>query len=353
MAFPKSISKISISHRHAFRRGSTPTEASSLDDAVFRISLGFASLLLASGVFHIGVWGFLGGEWEGDVSWRKPILFGLSAGMTLASFSWLYHRILPTARTRLALSLLSTSLLLEVALITLQQWRGVTSHFNRSTLFDRVIDQSMTGLILLATASIIPMAVAVFRTVGLPSDLRLAVRAGIVFLFLSCFIGVIIWLHGLQRLNLGLPPAQVGTAGIPKFPHGVSIHALQLFPITCWILTNRLANAKPTDGHQVPCSEPRDPTYFQHLSNGERKGTFRNGHSRAHSVRTRHGLSDSHDFRIFSSMPFLGDPKRREAEFFTRGMMGRKQTASKKGRNGSLDTAPLPPPIPARTYKSH
>ena len=116
---------------------------------------------------------------------------------------------------------------------------------------------------------------------------------------------------------------------------------------------NRLANAKPTDGHQVPCSEPRDPAYFQHLSNGERKGTFRNGHSRAHSVRTRHGLSDSHDFRIFSSMPFLGDPKRREAEFFTRGMMGRKQTASKKGRNGSLDTAPLPPPIPARTYKSH
>ena len=92
----------------------------------------------------------------------------------------------------------------------------------------------------------------------------------------------------------------------------------------------------------MPCSEPRDPAYFQHLSNGERKGTFRNGHSRAHYVRTRHGLSDSHDFRIFSSMPFLGDPKCREAEFFTRGMMGRKQTACKKGRNGSLDTAPLP-----------
>ena len=237
MAFSKSISKISVWHRHAFRRGSTSAAASSLVDAVSRISMGFASLLLASGVFHIGVWGFLGGEWEGDVSWRKPILFGLSAGMTLASFSWLSHRIRPTARTRLALSLLSTSLLLEVALITLQQWRGVTSHFNRSTLFDRVIDQSMTGLILLATASIVPLAVAVFRTVGLPSDLRLAVRAGIVFLFLSCFIGVIIWLHGLQRLNLGLPPAQVGTAGIPKFPHGVSIHALQLFPITCWILT--------------------------------------------------------------------------------------------------------------------
>ena len=102
----------------------------------------------------------------------------------------------------------------------------------------------------------------------------------------------------------------------------------------------------------MPCSEPRDPAYFQHLSNGERKGTFRNGHSRAHSVRTRHGLSDSHDFRIFSSMRFLGDPKRREAEFFTRGMMGRKPTASKKGRNGSLDTAPCHLPYPRELTKA-
>ena len=252
MAFSKSISNILVSHRHGRRRESTPAAPSSLDDAVLRISLGFACLLLASGVFHVGVWGFLGGEWEGDVSWRKPILFGLSAGMTLASFSWLSHRIPSTARTRLALSLLSTSLLLEVALITLQQWRGVTSHFNRSTLFDRAIDQSMTGLILLATASIVPLTVAVFRTAGLPSDLRLAVRAGIVFLFLSCFIGVIIWLHGLQRLNLGLPPTQVGTAGIPKFPHGVSIHALQLFPITCWLLT-KIGWPMPSRRRAIQC----------------------------------------------------------------------------------------------------
>ena len=203
---------------------------------ILRISTGIACLLLASGVFHFGVWSAFGGEWEGEVSWRKPILFGLSAGMTLASFSWLAHRVRSTAGTQLALLLLSTSLLLEVALITLQQWRGVPSHFNRATLLDRMVDQSMTGLILLATVSLLPLAIAIFRTAELPSDLRLAVRSGIVFLLLSCLIGVIIWLHGLQRLKLGLPPAQVGTAGGPKFPHGVSIHALQLFPITCWFL---------------------------------------------------------------------------------------------------------------------
>ena len=116
---------------------------------------------------------------------------------------------------------------------------------------------------------------------------------------------------------------------------------------------NRLANADPTEGHQVPRCEPRDTAHFQHLSNGERKVTFRIRHSRAHSVRHRHGLSDTHDFRIFSSMAFWDDPKRRTTEFFPRGMMGRKKSAATKGQNGSLDSEPLPEPVPARTHKSH
>ena len=114
---------------------------------------------------------------------------------------------------------------------------------------------------------------------------------------------------------------------------------------------NRLANADPTEGHQVPRCEPRDPAHFQHLSNGERKVTFRIRRSRAHSVRHRHGLSDPHDFRIFSSMAFLDDPNRRTTEFFPRGMMGRKQSAAMKGRNGSLDSAPLPAPYPREFIK--
>ena len=37
-----------------------------------------AALLLASGVFHGFVFLFDGGAWEGPVSWRKPIVFGLT-----------------------------------------------------------------------------------------------------------------------------------------------------------------------------------------------------------------------------------------------------------------------------------
>ena len=50
-------------------------------------------------------------------------------------------------------------------------------------------------------------------------------------------------------------------------------------------------------------------------------------------------------------MAFLDGPKRRPAEFFTRGMMGRNQSALRKGLNGSLDSAPLPAPYPRELIK--
>ena len=43
-------------------------------------------LLTASGLFHLGVWAARGGPWYGPLAWRKPILFGLSAGLTALLF---------------------------------------------------------------------------------------------------------------------------------------------------------------------------------------------------------------------------------------------------------------------------
>ncbi|MFM7108931.1 MAG: hypothetical protein ACKOZU_10100, partial [Planctomycetaceae bacterium] len=40
------------------------------------------SVLVLSGVAHVAAWGALGGPWEGPVTWRKPILFGISGGLT-------------------------------------------------------------------------------------------------------------------------------------------------------------------------------------------------------------------------------------------------------------------------------
>jgi hypothetical protein len=47
-----------------------------------------AVILLTSGLFHSAIFLVSGGSWQGDVSWRKPILFGFSFGITAFSLGW-------------------------------------------------------------------------------------------------------------------------------------------------------------------------------------------------------------------------------------------------------------------------
>ncbi len=108
-------------------------------------------LLVASGIFHVFVWQLLGGDWEGPVSWRKPILFGISTGATLLSIAWFFDKLRPANLDVSLCRTLSITLVLEVALITLQQWRGQASHFNHNSTFDTFVEYSMTALIVIAT----------------------------------------------------------------------------------------------------------------------------------------------------------------------------------------------------------
>jgi hypothetical protein len=49
---------------------------------------GAGVLLLASGLVHTVVFLLDGGGWDGPLSWRKPILFGFSFGVTVLSLGW-------------------------------------------------------------------------------------------------------------------------------------------------------------------------------------------------------------------------------------------------------------------------
>lgn len=65
--------------------------------------------------------------------------------------------------------------------------------------------------------------------------MRLAVRAGMVLLLLSCLIGIGIAVLGHHRVERGLDPARCGAAGVPKFPHGMMLHAIQWLPALAWV----------------------------------------------------------------------------------------------------------------------
>ena len=112
----------------------------------FYLYLG-ACVLICSGLFHVVVWLIDRGPWDGDVAWRKPILFGLSTGFTVLSIGWLYPKLKPYPFDRILCGLFTSSMVAEVALITVQQWRGVASHFNHATPFDSSVERLMTYLI--------------------------------------------------------------------------------------------------------------------------------------------------------------------------------------------------------------
>jgi hypothetical protein len=192
-------------------------------------------LLLESGLVHLVVWAVAGGPWEGPVSWRKPILFGISGGLTCLSLGWAWAQ-LPWRRgdAWLAASV-AWALLVEVCLINLQTWRGVASHFNRSTPFDSWLYDVMGLLILWVTLIAIDLTIRVFlQPTGLAPDMLLAARAGLVLLVVSCLLGIWVSVHGDMRMAAGLEPERYGAAGVPKFPHGAVIHAVQWLPMLAW-----------------------------------------------------------------------------------------------------------------------
>ena len=192
-------------------------------------------MLVGSGLLHGLVWAVAGGPWEGPVTWRKPILFGISGGLTALSLGWAWSK-LPWRRGDAWLAAATAgALLVEVGLIDLQRWRGVASHFNRGTPLDSFLYDLMGLLILGVTLVSIDLTIRfLVRPVGLPADMLLAARAGLVLLSVSCLVGIWASVHGDLRAASGMPPEKFGAAGVTKFPHGAVIHALQWLPLLAW-----------------------------------------------------------------------------------------------------------------------
>ena len=187
-----------------------------------------AALLVLSGMFHLGVYVVDGGPWEGPLSWRKPIVFGLSFGITLATLAWLMTFMRPRRRWAwVLLGVFSFASVLEVVLISMQTWRGVASHFNEETVFDSLVFSLMgllVGMIALVTVAIAVMA---FFPLDAPPSLALAIRVGLVLMLASQAVGVQMIVEGGNTF---------GAEGALKVPHAFTLHVAQVLPALAVLL---------------------------------------------------------------------------------------------------------------------
>jgi len=213
----------------------SPLNATWYRDPRTRPLVAMGLILVASGLAHLLIWAIRGGPGEGPVTWRKPILFGISGGLTSLSCGWVWAKLPPRRGDVWLATAAAWALLVEVLLIDMQTWRGVASHFNRATPLDSLLYDAMGVLILFVTAVIVDLTIRLFRSpTGMVPDMLLAARAGMALLVISCGLGIWVSVNGDMRLAEGLEPEQYGAAGVPKFPHGAVIHAIQWLPAIAW-----------------------------------------------------------------------------------------------------------------------
>jgi hypothetical protein len=193
-----------------------------------RVAYVCGGLLFLSALFHVFVFFVDGGPWEGPISWRKPILFGFSFGITLVTLAWVATFLnLKNMTGWIALGVLSLAGLGEVGLITMQKWRGVESHFNETTKFDSSVFGMMGFLVSLIALVIVFVTIRAFIKIDAPPSLVWAIRLGLLLLLVSQGVGVSMIIQGGNTF---------GTAGSIKVPHAVTLHAAQILPALALLL---------------------------------------------------------------------------------------------------------------------
>ncbi|MFI0812180.1 hypothetical protein [Streptomyces echinatus] len=201
--------------------------------AVDRLCHTTALLLVLSGLVHLVVFAVDGGPWDGPVSWRKPVTFGLSFGVTLMALTWVTSYLRTGDRLRAALLLVfAADCVVEVGGITLQAWRRVPSHLNMETPFDTSVSMTLAvgGGVLAALLTV--FAVASFRHLPTgPAGMPLAVRSGFALLLVALASGAAMIARGVVLTRTGHQEAAYHSTAPLKPLHGVSLHAVLVLPL--------------------------------------------------------------------------------------------------------------------------
>lgn len=153
-----------------------------------------------------------GTAWEGPVSWRKPITFGLSLALAAVTLALIESRLrLRPLVSWLLFGALSAAFVLEAFLVTLQAWRGVPSHFNTATPFDSLVFSAMGMTVAVIVVVIVSLAVLSFTAAkpGAPA-LTLAIRTAMVLLVAGQVLGVAIIAVGESAALTGNEAAVFG-----------------------------------------------------------------------------------------------------------------------------------------------
>ncbi|MER6259995.1 hypothetical protein ABT203_10440 [Streptomyces sp900105245] len=195
-------------------------------------------LLVLAGLVHLVVFAVDGGPWDGPVSWRKPVTFGLSFGVTLIAITWVTSYLRTGERLRTVLLLvLAADCVVEVGGITFQAWRRVPSHLNMESPLNTAVSMTLAvgGGALVAVLTVFAVASFRHRPTG-PAGMPLAVRSGFALLLVALASGAAMIARGVVLTRTGRQEAAYHSTAPLKPLHGVSLHAVLVLPLLARLL---------------------------------------------------------------------------------------------------------------------
>jgi hypothetical protein len=203
----------------------------------------------------------------GAPAWLKPFKFAVSTAIYSLSLAWVFNWLPDWPRVRRVVGWVTAIVFVfEVAAIDMQAWRGTTSHFNVSTVFDAVLFSVMGAAILLQTLTSIAVAVALWRQHFVDRSLGWALRLGMVVTIAGAMTGPLMTRPTEVQLADARAGARMtiagahsvggpdGGPGVPvtgwsrehgdvRVPHFMGLHALQVFALAA-VLVSRWRRAE-------------------------------------------------------------------------------------------------------------
>jgi hypothetical protein len=193
-------------------------------------------------------------------AWLKPAKFAVSIAIYTFTLAWIFTVIPEWTRTRRVIGWVTAiTMVLEIAIISAQAWRGRQSHFNIATPTDAALFVIMGTAIAVQTLSTIAVAVALWRHRFHHAALGWALRMGMTITIVGAMTGGMMTRPTAAQLaaaRAGEPMTRAGAhtvggadggPGLPgtgwstehgdvRVPHFIGLHALQVLAILALLL---------------------------------------------------------------------------------------------------------------------
>src|SRR5215471_16193046 len=196
-------------------------------------------LLMLSGLIHLVILSASGSSWEGPLSLRKPAMFGLAFGLVLITLVWVAAVVEMGGRTRtILLNVFTAACVIETALVSLQAWRGVPSHFNVTSPFDALVARVLAaGGAALVIVTFVLTFISFRSNANVHISMLVAIRAGLVALLATQITGALMIARGMRLVFGRNPQAAYAHGGMLKATHEVTMLGLLLLPLMAWLMS--------------------------------------------------------------------------------------------------------------------